>query len=231
MHTPNPEPTDAPVLSYATFDADGLPPAIPEVDAMLAAGEPVKKMRRHFRRADETARYVAKSLRWRFFAEQVGDQCEICGQPTRGLITPLDWKVIVRNKFGELTLSRTHAEADTRTHHAICPACWKPWHRRLAWLRWASYFHIILSWTLLPAWIVVTHSRSVRSILPSGSSYSILIIMLLYAAATLITKPLLVIAAPRIAPLAIRMKLPKGLQFLTLNPPEARGAAPAEVLP
>jgi hypothetical protein len=125
---PDPQPVQP--LSYATFDADGLPDLVPEVEALIDGRHPPRKMRPYFRNAVQTAKYLAKSLRRRKSLENLPNTCEVCGGGTGGLFLPAEWIVVVKPATFEFVWRYETATASFVAHHAICPACLERWVAR-----------------------------------------------------------------------------------------------------
>ena len=149
--------SDPSPLSYATFDADGLPAAVPAAEALIDDQAAPFALRPHFSSDQLTVNYVARSLRRRKAVDQVGDACEICGEPSGGQYVPMTWNVAMTRRTRRGGESRSN-DVNVITHHAMCPHCSASFPRRFRLLRrleWAADI-AALSFPLMLVWLLGT---------------------------------------------------------------------------
>ena len=126
-------PMAAKVLDYATYDADGLPPFVREVEELIDQRAHLPKIRKYFASADQACKYFAKSMRRRFSLAGVGSQCVGCGQAC-STAAGVKWQISLPLKWNEFKLTNKQPHAHFLTYHAICGTCARRWIKTLKWV-------------------------------------------------------------------------------------------------
>ncbi len=136
MTRQNTQPEPVASLDYATFDTDGLPAHVPEVEALIDARASLRYQRKYSRNDADVLKYFAKSMRRRFALDQLADTCCGCGADCR-TVASVKWVVRWPLRTLKINLSNQSAKVNFLTHQTVCDACfikWNKWERRVWWL-------------------------------------------------------------------------------------------------
>lgn len=139
-----------PTLGYATPDADGLPPWVPEAEELIEKGAPAKKITKYFRKSDDAVKYYIKSMHRRYGPDSLTNTCVLCGQEARDQAIQLEWRVRMPARFMEFRLNDSGPNGTFNTMHSICPSCLVDLLKRTGFL---ARTRMALSWLSVFAWL------------------------------------------------------------------------------
>jgi len=152
------------VLDYATYDADGVPPYVPEAEELIESRANPKKIRKYFSDADQAVKYIAKSMRRRFPLVAAGTNCSGCHAEC-DTVAMTEWIVLMRDKWTSFRLRRQRPHAKFVTYHCLCVSCCSRWGASLKRMQIASAIFVRHRWAWIIAIVIASNLIGHKSIL------------------------------------------------------------------
>ncbi len=152
----------APVLGYATPDADGVPEWVAEAEKLIEARAEPNKIRHLFYRTEDAVKYYARSQARRFSIANTTDECIGCGEPHCTTACNARWVAQARPRTLEFRLSGDWIRAGFTTSHTICRRCFESTQRST---RVVQKVRAVLAVTPLMIWVGwLLFSRMMRAL-------------------------------------------------------------------